>query len=180
MLLDLRGFRGGTEEVSRQFPADAFDLKGEDFRVMAPVQLTARVTKDGEKIRLMGRLRATLETDCGRCLDPFTIPVDSKLDMLFLPDADAVQVPAAGQAEDDETEVREADTGVAFYKNDTIDLGEMMRDEFYLALPMKPLCRVDCKGLCPVCGVNWNRETCTCKAEWVDPRMAGLKKLLDR
>jgi uncharacterized protein len=54
-----------------------------------------------------------------------------------------------------------------------------MRDEFYLALPMKPLCKDDCKGLCPLCGANWNRDTCTCKAEWVDPRLAVLKKLLD-
>ena len=179
MLLDLRGFRGGTEDVVRQFPPDAFDLKGEDFRIVAPVQLTARVTKDSEKVRLVGRLQTTLETDCGRCLDPFTIPVDAGLDMLFLPEAEKAQS-AAGEDEDDETEVREADAGVGFYKNDTIDLGEMMRDEFYLALPMKPLCRADCKGLCPVCGVNWNRETCECRAEWVDPRMEPLKKLLDR
>jgi len=177
MLLDLRGFRGGTEEVVRQFPPDAFDLKGEDFRIVAPAELKVRVTKDSEKVRLVGRLRTTLETDCGRCLDPFRIPVDASLDMLFLPEGDTAHVAAAG--DDDESEVREADTGVAFYKNDTIDLAEMMRDEFYLALPMKPLCRPDCKGLCPVCGVNWNRETCTCKAEWVDPRMAGLKKLLE-
>ena len=55
MLLDLRGFRGGTEEVSRQIPPEAFDLKGEDFRVTSPVRLTARVTKDSEKVRLTGR-----------------------------------------------------------------------------------------------------------------------------
>lgn len=178
MLLDLRGFRGGTEEVVRQFPPAAFDLKGEDFRIAAPVQLTAKVTKDSEKVRLVGRLQTTLETDCGRCLDPFTIPVDASLDMLFLPETDRAH--AADGDDDDEAEVREADTGVSYYKDDTIDLGEMMRDEFYLALPMKPLCRADCKGLCPVCGVNRNRETCDCKAEWVDPRMEPLKKLLDR
>jgi len=178
MLLDLRGFRGGTDDIVRQFPPGAFDLKDEDFRIVAPVQLTARLTKDNEKVRLVGRLQTMLETNCGRCLDPFTIPVDANLDVLFLPEADTAHAPAAEN--DDESEVREADTGVSFYKNDTIDLGEIMRDEFYLAMPMKPLCRVDCKGLCPVCGVNRNRETCTCRAEWVDPRMEPLKKLLDR
>ena len=44
------------------------------------------------------------------------------------------------------------DLGVSFYKDDAIDLGEVMREQFYLALPMKPLCRPDCQGLCPICG----------------------------
>jgi len=179
MLLDLRGFRSGTDEVARQFPPTAFELAGEDFRIVAPVQLTAQLTKDNEKIRLVGRLQTTLETDCGRCLEPLTIAVNASLDVMFLPEVDQAQTPAKGD-DDDDAEVRESDTGVAFYKNDTIDLGEIMRDEFYLAVPMKPLCRPDCRGLCPVCGKNRNRETCSCRAEWVDPRMEPLKKLLDQ
>jgi uncharacterized protein len=180
MLLDLRGFRGGTEELVRQFPASAFSLEGEDFRVVGPVTLTARLEKDNDKIRLVGRLQATLETDCGRCLEAMPVNVDAKLDVMFLPEGTAVPGRAGSSGDEDETEVREADTGVAFYKNDTIDLGEMIRDEFYLALPMKPLCRADCQGLCPECGVNRNRETCACKTEWVDPRMESLKKLFNQ
>src|ERR1043165_1279074 len=87
MLLDLRGLRGGTEDVVRQFAPETFALKGEDFRVVGPVQLTARLTKDQEKIRLVGRLKATLETNCGRCLDPLPIDVDAPLDVLYLPEA---------------------------------------------------------------------------------------------
>jgi uncharacterized protein len=174
MLLDLRGFRGGTEEVARQYTPEAFTLTGEDFRIVAPVKLTARVTKDAQKIRLEGRVQTTLETDCGRCLEPFSVPVNAKLDLMFLPEAGDGAVQVAG-----EKEVRDDDVGVSFYKDETIDLGEVMRDEFYLALPMKPLCKDDCKGLCPLCGANWNRDTCACKAEWTDPRLAVLKKLLD-
>jgi uncharacterized protein len=172
MLLDLRGFRGGTDEVARQYQPEAFSLEGEDFRIVAPVDLRVRITKDAQKVRLAGRVRTTLETDCGRCLDAFRVPVDATLDLMFLPDTGEA---AAGKGE---KEVRDDDVGVSFYRNDTIDLGEVMRDEFYLALPMKPLCRDDCKGLCPVCGVNRNREICTCKADWVDPRMEALKTLL--
>jgi len=174
MLLDLRGFRGGTEEVARQYTPEAFTLTGEDFRIVAPVKLTARVSKDAQKVRLAGRVQTTLETDCGRCLEPFTVPVDAKLDLMFLPETGDGAVQVAG-----EKEVREEDTGVSFYKDETIDLGEVMRDEFFLVLPMKPLCKDDCKGLCPICGVNWNRDVCTCKEEWVDPRLAPLKKFLD-
>jgi len=174
MLLDLRGFRGGTDQIAREYKPEAFTLKGEDFRIVAPVSLTATLTKDAQKVRLAGRVRTTLETNCGRCLDPFTVPVDSAVDLLFLPEPDAAEKP------DGENEVRDDDVGVTYYKEETIDLGEVMRDEFYLALPMKPLCKADCQGLCPVCGINRNRETCACVAEWVDPRMAPLKKLLDR
>jgi uncharacterized protein len=102
--------------------------------------------------------------------------VDAPLDLMFLPETgDAADQPSTAKGE---KEVRDADVGVSFYKDETIDLGEVMRDEFYLALPMKPLCKDDCKGLCPVCGVNRNRETCACKADWVDPRLEALKALL--
>ena len=73
--------------------------------------------------------------------------------------------------------IEEDDLGVSYYKDETIDLGEVVREQFYLALPMKPLCRETCKGLCPVCGANRNRETCTCETTWVDPRLEALKAL---
>ena len=76
-----------------------------------------------------------------------------------------------------EREVGEDDLGVSYYKDDAVDLSEIVREQFYLALPMKPLCREDCKGLCPVCGKNRNREACTCQSEWVDPRLEPLKNL---
>lgn len=176
-MLDLRGFHGGTDEIDRTFQPGSFKLEGEEFRVVAPAHLKATVTKDAQKVRLVGRLQTTLEADCGRCLEPFSVPVNAAMDLMFLPD---VEQPGGDKDAGDEKEVREADVGVSYYKEETIDLGEAMRDEFYLALPMKPLCQPDCKGLCPVCGINRNRETCSCKAEWVDPRMAPLKKLLDR
>jgi uncharacterized protein len=181
MLLDLRGFRGGIDELDRRYQPDAFALPGENFRVIAPVSLTGKVTKDAQKVRLVGRLQTTLETDCGRCLEPFSIPVDAPIDLMFLPEEPAVGDPAAKTGDDDvELEVREDDIGVTFYKGDAIDLGDVMREQFYLALPMKPLCKPDCQGICPVCGGNRNRERCACRVEWVDPRMAPLKKLLDQ
>jgi uncharacterized protein len=174
MLLDLRGFRGGPEDIDRRLGPEAFDLRGEDFRVVAPVHLTARATKDAQKVRLTGRVQTTLEAGCSSCLEPFTIPVDAPFDLLFLPDT------AGAERGDADRTVHEDDVGVSFYKDDTIDLGAVMREQFFLALPMKPLCRDDCQGLCPVCGVNRNRETCAGHAEWTDPRLEPLKKLLDR
>jgi uncharacterized protein len=172
MLLDLRGFRGEADRISKTWDPAAFSLQGEDFRIKAPVELSADVRKDAQKVRLVGRVRTTLETNCGRCLEPFDIPVDASFDLLFLPQADTTP---SGEAE-----VQDADVGVSYYRDDTIDLGEVMREQFFLAMPMKPLCRADCQGLCPVCGINRNRESCECRTEWVDPRLAGLQKFLKK
>jgi uncharacterized protein len=170
MLLDLSRFRGDVDRISRQYAPEAFDLTDDEFRLVGPVDFSTEVRKDAKKVRLVGRVRTTLEVPCSRCLDPFPIAVDAPFDLLFLPDEAA--------SADDEQEVREEDAGVSYYKDDVIDLGDVMREQFYLALPMKPLCKDDCRGLCPVCGVNRNRETCACKTEWVDPRMESLRDLL--
>jgi uncharacterized protein len=172
MLLDLSRFRGNIDQVDRLVDPADLARPGDEFRVVTPAHLVVEVRKDEQKVRLVGRLSAGLECACGRCLEPFGVAVDTPLDLLFLPFS-----ASAGAAEG---EVADDDVGVSFYRDDVIDLGDVMRDEFHLALPMKPLCRPDCKGLCPVCGVNRNRETCACQPTWVDPRMAGLKTLLDR
>ena len=169
MLLDLTRFRGGAEQIERRFEPAGFGPAEEDFRVVGPVTLKAEVRKDSQKVRLVGRLTATLELACSRCLEPYTIPVESELDLLFLP--------VSEQAETQDVEVEDADIGVSYYKDDQIDLGEMMREQFYLALPMKPLCREDCAGLCPICGINRNREQCDCQTTWVDPRLEPLGRL---
>jgi DUF177 domain-containing protein len=174
MLLDLSRFRGDVDRIDRRFEPGAFSLKDEEFRLIAPVDLHVEVRKDAKKVRLVGHVRTILECDCCRCLEPFAVPVDSTFDLLFLPNGDRVTIGDGG-----EQELREDDVGVAYYQDDEIDLGEVMREQFYLVQPMKPLCREDCRGLCPVCGVNRNRETCDCKTDWVDPRMEPLRKLKD-
>jgi len=172
MLLDLRGFRGEIDEVAREFAPDAFSLADEDFRVAAPVAFRAHVTKDAQKVRLTGRVKTTLEAGCSRCLEPFQFAVDAPFDLMFMPEIEP--------GPDGEREIENDDVGVSHYKDDVIDLGEVMREQFFLALPMKPLCRPECKGLCPICGANRNRQECGCREEWVDPRLAGLKNLLKR
>ena len=74
-------------------------------------------------------------------------------------------------------EIQDDDLSTAFYEHDTIDLGQLMSEQFYLALPMKPLCKDACRGLCAQCGTNLNRETCGCSPAWDDPRFAALKAL---
>src|SRR5687768_281558 len=171
MLLELSRLRE-VDQLDRQIAPQTLAFDQEDFRLKTPVELTGDIRKDTNKVRLTGQIRATLECDCGRCLEQFDVPVDTTFDLLFLP--------AVSNTGGEEQEVAEEDLGVSFYKDDVIDLRQVIREQFYLALPMKPLCRAECKGLCPVCGINRNRESCSCDSAWVDPRFDVLRKLKER
>lgn len=190
MRYDLSRFKSGTDRIDRTYEPAAFSDESGDFRVTSPVHLTADLTKSGAKVLLKGRLTATLELACSRCVEMFEVPVDATLDLTFVPAVEPAKpvvetaVPARQKkaprhghvdVELDGTEVAADDLGLSEYSGDAIDLGQMMREQFYLALPMKPLCQPDCKGLCPVCGKNRNRETCSCESTWVDPRFEVLK-----
>jgi uncharacterized protein len=169
MRLDLTKIRSARERYEQVYETGAFAADQESFRVVAPVALAFDILKDKDQFHLVGGVKATLELPCSRCLEPFTTPVDATFDLRYQPHAANI-----GEAEQ---EIEEDDLSTAFYENDEIDLGQLMREQFYLALPMKPLCRDDCRGLCPTCGTNLNRGTCDCKREWEDPRLAVLKQL---
>lgn len=171
MLLDLSTMREPLDHLERTYPGRAFDAGG-DYAVETEVALSLDVRKERACCRLVGTVRATLRLACGRCLEPYPVPVDSAFDLRYLPHA--------ANTGDGEREVGEDDLTTAFYRDDVIDLGELVREQFYLAVPMKPLCREDCRGLCPQCGTNLNRDTCMCTGRWSDPRLAGLRSLLDR
>jgi uncharacterized protein len=130
--------------------------------------------------RLTGGLASRIGLTCVRCLETFETRAEEKLDLLYLP-----QSANAPPLVDEEKGIRDFDRGLsseelaaAFYRDDRIDLGQMVLEQIVLSLPMKPLCRPDCRGLCPECGANHNRSDCDCSPEESDPRWAALKTLL--
>src|SRR5215471_19185949 len=171
MRLDLSKIRTPHEHFEQVFPPEAFGAaQGDaDFKVASPVKLAFEIYKDKTTFRLVGRTETSLEVPCSRCLEPMVLPVDAAFDLRYQPHA--------MNTGEGEREIEEDDLTTAFYENDEIDLGQLMREQFYLALPMKPLCAVDCKGLCPICGANLNKTTCDCNRHWEDPRMAALREL---
>jgi len=172
MLLELSKIHASRERFDYTWPASALDTREDEFDVVEPIRLELEVQKaGGDRFRLVGRARTTLEVACSRCLEPFRVPVDVPFDLSYLPQTDNAGLP--------EHEIKDEDLSTSFYRGEAIDLGELLREQFYLALPMKPLHDENCRGLCPQCGTNLNRETCNCKPAWEDPRLAGLKALLD-
>ena len=169
MLLDLTRYRRPVESFSRTFAPSDVGERDDAYTVVAPVDLSFDVHKDKDRFRLVGTVKTELELVCSRCLEPFRMPVDAAFDIRYLPASEA--------SAEQENEVEEEDLGTSFYTDDQIDLNELLREQFYLTLPMKPLHSEDCKGLCPQCGTNLNSGTCTCEVGWEDPRLAGLKAL---
>ena len=169
MLLDISRMREALEHIERACLGSAFDTGG-DFTVEGDVALALDVHKDKDRFRLVGTVRATLHLACSRCLEPYLVPVECVFDLRYLPHA--------ANTGDEEQEVAEDDLSTAFYRDEVIDLADLAREQMYLALPMKPLCGPDCRGLCPQCGTNLNRDTCGCEGRWVDPRLEGLRALL--
>jgi uncharacterized protein len=166
--LNLNKIRTAQERFEQVYAPEQFGQE-QDFRVVEPIALAFDIFKDKQQFRLVGRVQTTLELACGRCLEPYTLPVDQTFDLRYQPHAE--------NTGEGEREIEEDDLTTAFYENDEIDLGHLMREQFYLALPMKPLCSDACRGLCPVCGTNLNRGACDCRREWEDPRLAALKTL---
>jgi uncharacterized protein len=172
MLLELSKIQSPRERFDYTWPPSALDTTNDEFDLAEPIVLHLEVQKAGEdKFRLVGRVTTTLEVPCSRCAEPFRIPVDAPFDLSYLPQAE--------NAGEGEREIQDDDLSTSFYRGKAIDLSELLREQFYLALPMKPLCSEDCQGLCPTCGTNLNRGACECRSTWEDPRLAGLKALLE-
>lgn len=173
MNLDLHEIQGARQRVRRTVSAASLGSEGGDeFEVTGEVTLDLDVRKNESTFRLVGRLDAMLDLGCSRCLERFAWPVRVNIDMLYVSESEDVG--------DGDVRIEEADVNTAFYRDEQIDLGQLMHEQFQLTLPMKPLCREDCLGLCAVCGGNRNTTTCQCTNTWEDPRLAGLKNLLDR
>ncbi len=168
MLLDLTRIRTADEHYDRtyapgQFPAD------DDYMIVEPVRLTFDIHKDKSTFRLVGRVQTVLELPCSRCLETLRWPVDEPFELTYEPQPDDLA--------DGEREIEPRDFSTAYYQNEQIDLEQLIRERFEMSIPMKPLCGPECKGLCPTCGKNLNRESCDCHTAWEDPRLAVLKNL---
>ncbi len=172
MQLDLPRYRQPVGAFDRTFTLGEVADDGDAYRIVAPVRLAFEIHKDKDRFRLVGTVTAELELSCGRCLEPYRLPVSVPFDLRYLP--------ASAASTGTEQEVEDEDLETSYYRDEQIDLTELLREQFYLALPMKPLCQEGCRGLCPQCGTNVNTGVCTCDATWQDTRLAALKDLKTR
>jgi uncharacterized protein len=156
---------GALRTVKRVVPAPA-DLGLELIRVPqgAELSLDLRLESVSEGVLVSGTVAGPVEGECGRCLRPISDSVVVSIQELYA---------YANSTTDETTDEDE----VGRLQGDLIDLEPAVRDAVVLALPANPLCREDCPGLCPECGVHWDDLPADHSHQQVDPRWAGLSQL---
>lgn len=140
----------------------SFNWQGQQIQFKGPVQLSFHITGQQQSLLIRGEVAADLELACSRCTENFLLPVRYPLDETI------------SLADEDDQEV------LVDRVQDELDLSELSLQVLLENLPLQPLCRHDCRGLCPNCGQDLNSGDCDCETDAIDPRLAILGQLLRR
>lgn len=165
MIIDIERLPEKGLEVSKDFEFLSLDLIEENAVFLDPVHADLTIKKIGEEIRIKGRIKTRLSFICSRCLVPFEFPIDSRFDLIYLPEE-------LGGVKD---ELDSEDVRKFFYHSQKIDLTDVVLEQLNLTFPVKPLCSEDCQGICPVCGKIVKGGQCSCERSDSDPRLEKLK-----
>jgi uncharacterized protein len=144
----------------------------EDETGLIPVRGELKLTLINKRILVQGRLTIEVQLVCSRCLKPFTCTIPLDIEEEYYP---IIDINTGSRLPPPE------ETGAFMIdEHHILDLTEAIRQYKVMALPMKPLCREDCVGICPTCGKNLNEEECCCPSDEVDPRWGELLKLKNK
>jgi uncharacterized protein len=147
---------------SRDIPIDEPSLEIASDLTVEKLHGTLTLTRTPQGLYASARLKGHTPGECSRCLKEIEQTVSSRFSELY-------HYPPETAPED----------GNIIPEDMNLDFSEVVREDMLLSQPMQPLCRPDCKGLCPNCGKNWNEGPCNCPTDESDPRLSVLKKLLD-
>jgi len=180
MLIEIQELETHPLDFREEFSPGAIDL-GPDLRQGSPLRSEGRADlveehhgkhKVIQDIRLKGRLETSLEVACARCLEPVVHQVERDFDLLYRP--------LGSDAGHEELSVTDAEAEISYYQGEGVLLEDALREQVLLAVPLKLICREDCKGLCPHCGKNLNEGQCSCTNQLNDPRWGALKDIREK
>lgn len=155
----------------RRLPPTALAFEEDGTRYRAPVVFHLRFTGTPRRFNLHGRVRTRVDLQCDRCLQWFDHRLKVTFKAIYLP---ADQMPEGSVRIQDTHDVM-----TSFYHDAHLDLGDIIREQIYLHIPLKRLCHPECKGMCSHCGTNRNTSPCLCADDAIDPRWAPLARLKD-
>lgn len=177
MLIEIQELELHPVDFREEFSPGVIDL-GEDIQQRTPLRTEGRADMVEEHhgkhevirdIRLKGALETNLEVACARCLAPVALPVKRSFELLYRP--------LGADAGHEELSVTDAEAEIGYYRGGGLLLEDTLREQVLLAVPLKTVCREDCKGFCPHCGKNLNEGACSCAEDIEDPRWAALKEI---
>jgi len=160
---ELRKAKGRTEEFLGSVPDFSLDISGQKT-TFRDLTVDCEAMNTGEGIYVQGKITGEVDLICSLCLKNFSLNLETQFAENFY-----------REGEDLPGEMEES---VRTYCGDEIDMSGTISEALQLVLPMKPVCRPECRGLCPQCGCDRNTQQCSCKKEEIDPRLAVLGQLI--
>jgi len=170
MMLDLRALENLPARVTLQEEADRLDVQIDGALLLGKATAELDIVPGDQFYYCRGVAVCEAELACSRCLDPYHVTLRGDVEFSIRE--------AAGEVVVNGVEVAATEYIVSLGTAE-IDIAGPVREALILELPLKPLCREECRGLCPVCGVNRNERACDCKVEKTDSRWDGLRNLLE-
>lgn len=171
MRIELASLESGKGVFAHKYAPDELALDDERVKLIEPAEVSGRVRQHGGRSHVSGRVTARVQAECDRCLKMVELPIDSQFKLEY--------VTAEEYREQQAVELTEEDLDLSVFDGEAIDIDELVKEELLLAVPDQVLCSESCKGICAVCGANKNSVECGCEAREIDPRWAGLKKLVN-
>ncbi len=165
--------KNGPQTFDRTYELSALDLKRVELSSVSPVTIEASARKGdlpGEYL-VDGSARFTADLACSRCVEPYPFASSSPFHLRF-----RLRFEASRENEDIEISASD-ELDIEFYTERAISLRDLASEHIQLSIPMKPLCDDKCMGLCPQCGANRNRESCTCVVSIADDRWGALQDI---
>jgi uncharacterized protein len=169
MFLDVKDLAVRKIRIRKSYAPGTVDYHTGEFRQVEPLEVRATAELVEGQIRVTGELHTRLEMVCARCLEPVHEDVTREFDLFYRP--------LSSMTKEEEEHLKLDDTDIAFFEGEGMFLADVLAEQVLLALPMKAICRSDCRGLCTQCGANLNNEECRCESHLGDARMAPLARL---
>lgn len=158
-------------KLERRVNPNAWKIREDDWESRGDLVFELFLQGNAGKTRVKGSFQAGITANCHRCLKSTLLDLRRTFHLTYVA-RDPVRFAK------EEVELAADELEVAYLEGQFLSLHEMLQEQIYLALPMKFLCKVDCRGLCDRCGADLNEVECACPAEQIDPRWVSLKKIL--
>jgi uncharacterized protein len=169
MRIELEKLEGSKGAFAHVYQPDDLNPIDERIRLTEPAAVTGKIRLAGNEVFVNGQIDTRAQVECDRCLQPVELPVNADFALDYMSGSDYESSQAA--------ELTEAELSVSVFDGKAIDVDEIVKEQILLAVPTRMLCREDCKGICPECGIDRNTGDCTCVTNDIDPRWAALKNL---
>jgi uncharacterized protein len=157
-----------VSEDGMRFNEFLTDTVDNDF-TLRKVDLDCRITKMSTTVFIKGELSAVIDSNCSRCLEDISVPIGGNFAYTL--------IPAKAETRED-VELTAEELEISHYSGEFIDFTSIICEQILLQIPIKKLCREECKGLCAHCGMNLNNSSCNCNLAAVNNKMAVLKNFI--